>query len=197
MRAVFVDKDGTLVTDVPFNADPARVELTPGAAEGLRMLAEAGFGLFVVSNQSGVARGHFGEDALPAIEARLRELLTAEGVAIEAFYWCPHHPEGAEERYAVLCSCRKPEPGLLLRAAAEHGIDLASSWAVGDILDDVGAGRRAGCRAVLVDNGGETEWVMAPWRTPDYVAADLADAARYIVRGPRRSTRGRGEGAHG
>lgn len=179
-RAVFIDKDNTLVTDVPFNADPARVALMPGAGEGLRTLASAGYRLFVASNQSGVAYGYFGIDALAGLEARIGELLAAEGVSIDAYYWCPHHPDGSDPRFAVACTCRKPEPGLLLRAAAEHGVELASSWVVGDILDDVDAGRRAGCRTVLVDNGGETEWLMAPSRTPHYVADDLAGAARYI-----------------
>lgn len=181
MRAAFIDKDGTLVENVPYNVDPAAIRLAPGAGEGLRLLASAGFKLFVVSNQSGVARGYFAIDALREVEERLRELLHAEGVAIEAFYWCPHHPEGADARYAIRCSCRKPEPGLLLRASAEHDVDLSGSWAIGDILDDVGAGRRAGCRTVLVNSGGETEWQMAPWRTPNYVAEDLADAARFIL----------------
>lgn len=180
-RAVFIDKDGTLVVDLPFNADPALIELAPGASEGLRLLASAGYRLLVVSNQSGIARGYFGEEHLPAIEERLRELASAEGAELEAFYWCPHHPDGAEERYAVHCGCRKPEPGMLLRAAAERGIDLGESWVVGDILDDVGAGRRAGCRTVLVDNGGETEWVTAPWRVPHHVVGDLAEAARCIL----------------
>ncbi len=180
-KAAFIDKDGTLVVDVPFNVDPERIALAPDAAEGLRALAAAGFRLFVVSNQSGVARGRFGEDALPAVERHLREVLTAEGIAIEGFYWCPHHPDGVRPRYAMPCTCRKPEPGMLLRAAAEHDLDLSRSWAIGDILDDVEAGRRAGCHTVLVDNGGETEWLMAPWRVPDHVASDLADAAQWIV----------------
>jgi D-glycero-D-manno-heptose 1,7-bisphosphate phosphatase len=196
-RAAFIDKDGTLVVDVPYNDDPSRVRLHEHAAEGLRMLAAAGFRLFVVSNQSGIARGLFGVDALPAMEARIRELLKAEGVEIDGFYWCPHHPEGVDERYAVRCTCRKPEPGMMLRASAEHGIKLASSWVIGDILDDVGAGRRAGCRTVLVDNGGETEWVLAPWRIPDYVARDLEHAAWFIVHDVRHRELANKEDAHG
>ena len=84
-------------------------------------------------------------------------------------------------RYAVACACRKPEPGLILSAAREHGIDLEHSWFVGDILDDVEAGRRAGCRTVLIDNGNETEWKRSPLRWPDLVAADMAEAARLIT----------------
>src|SRR5690349_4128123 len=109
MKAVFLDKDGTLVEDVPYNADPAEMRLMPGAAEGLFLLHVAGFRLFVVSNQSGVARGYFREEALGAVEARLRELLVRADVPLSGFYYCPHHPEGSVPEYAVECRCRKPE----------------------------------------------------------------------------------------
>lgn len=187
-RAVFVDKDGTLVEDVPYSADPALLRLTPNAAEGLRLLADAGYRLVVVSNQSGVARGRFPEEALPAVWARLRELLGAAGVELHGFRYCPHHPQGSVPDYAVACRCRKPSAGLLLAAAEEDGIDLAASWMVGDILDDVEAGRRAGCRTVLVDRGGETEWRRSLLRTPDRVASDLREAALAILSAPTRAT---------
>jgi histidinol-phosphate phosphatase family protein len=180
-RAVFLDKDGTLVEDVPYNVDPALVRLAPGAAEGLRALAAAGYLLVVVSNQSGVARGYFPEAALAGVEARLRGLLAECGVSLASFSWCPHHPGGSVAAYAVPCECRKPQPGQILRAARELGLDPRRSWMVGDILDDVEAGRRAGCRTVLIDNGNETEWLRSPVRTPDLTAAGLADAARLIL----------------
>ena len=180
-RAVFLDKDGTLVVDVPYNVDPELIRLAPGAPEGLPALHAAGYALIVISNQSGVARGLFAEEALTAVEARLRALLSELGVPLTGFYACPHHPEGEVADYAVRCDCRKPEPGLVTRAAAEHRADLARSWFVGDILDDVEAGRRAGCRTVLIDNGNETEWRLSPDRQPHHVAADLAEAARIIA----------------
>lgn len=189
--AVFLDKDGTLVEDVPYNVDPAQIRLTVGAVEGLRALDQARYRLIVVSNQSGVARGYFAETALQAVEARLRELLGAVGVPLAGFYYCPHHPEGPVSAYAVACGCRKPAPGLLLRAARDHGIDLTRSWFVGDILNDVEAGHRAGCRTVLLDVGGETEWAWSPWRVPDRVTGDLAEAARLIT-DEGRGTKGRG-----
>jgi histidinol-phosphate phosphatase family protein len=186
-RAVFLDKDGTLVEDLPYNVDPGRIRLAPGAAAGLRELHTAGFRLVVASNQSGVARGYFPEAALAAAEARLRELLAGEGVPLAGFYYCPHHPRGQVAAYAVACDCRKPRPGMLVRAAGELGLDLAGSWMVGDILDDVEAGRRAGCRTVLIDNGHEAEWVPGPDRRPHHVAADLAEAAAVITgRAPGR-----------
>jgi histidinol-phosphate phosphatase family protein len=180
-RAVFLDKDGTLVEDVPYNVDPALIRFTAGAADGLRALAAAGYRLVVVSNQSGVARGYFPEAALAGVERRLRDLVADCGAALAGFYYCPHHPGGSVADYAIACGCRKPQPGLIVRAAAELGIDVERSWMVGDILNDVEAGRRAGCRTVLLDNGNETEWLRPPQRRPDFVAADLAEAARLIL----------------
>lgn len=180
-RAVFLDKDGTLIKDVPYNVDPARMELLPGAVVGLRRLHAAGYRLLVVTNQSGVARGYFAEEALAAVRRRLGELFTGAGVPPPEFYYCPHHPNGIVARYAVTCPCRKPLPGLLHRAAEEHGLDLRRSWLVGDILDDIEAGHRAGCRTILLDNGHETEWLWSPWRMPDYRTADLTESAAVIV----------------
>jgi histidinol-phosphate phosphatase family protein len=181
VAAVFLDKDGTLVEDLPYNVDPEKIRLAPGALEAARLLHDAGFRLVVVSNQSGVARGLFAESALQAVEERLRGLLAEAGVPLAGFYSCPHHPQGTVAEYAGTCACRKPAPGLLVRAAQELGIDTQRSWLIGDILDDVEAGRRAGCRTVLLDNGHETEWLPGPLRQPDYRAADLAEAARLIL----------------
>ena len=154
--AVFLDKDGTLIEDLPYNVVPSLIRLAPGAAEGVVRLHAAGYRLLVISNQSGVARGIFREEALAAVEETLRSLLSELGVPLAGFYYCPHHPEGVMPGYAIDCSCRKPGPGMILRAAEDHAIDLERSWFVGDILDDVEAGRLAGCRTVLIDNGNET-----------------------------------------
>jgi D-glycero-D-manno-heptose 1,7-bisphosphate phosphatase len=188
-RAVFLDKDGTLIEDVPYNVRPERIRLMPGSMEGLRRLHQADYRLIVISNQSGVARGFFPEDALEPVRRRLAELLGEVGVPLAGFYYCPHHPAGSVADYAMECDCRKPRPGLLRRAAAEHGLDLAQSWFIGDILDDVEAGRAAGCRAVLLDNGHETEWMLTPARQPHYRAADLDEAARLIVPNRRSEVR--------
>ncbi|CAN5231928.1 HAD-IIIA family hydrolase [soil metagenome] len=194
--AVFLDKDGTLVENVPYNAEPDLIRLLPRVEQGLRALADAGYLLVVATNQSGVARGYFSESALPAVIRRVRELLGEAGVPLHAFCYCPHHPDGSVAEYARVCACRKPAPGLLLRAAEADGIDLARSWAVGDILDDVEAGRRAGCRTILVDGGGETEWKLTPGRLPHHVVADLEEAAAVITavdaRVPADAPRGSG-----
>jgi D-glycero-D-manno-heptose 1,7-bisphosphate phosphatase len=181
MKAIFLDKDGTLIEDVPYNVDPDLIRLSAGAAEGTQALHRAGYRLVVVSNQAGVARGLFPAAALAGVERRLRHLLAAAGVPLAGFYYCPHHPEGAVADYAVSCDCRKPSPGLILRASRELGLDPARSWLIGDILDDIEAGRRAGCRTVLIDNGQETEWEPGRWRHPDFFAPDLAHAARTIL----------------
>lgn len=173
-RAVFLDKDGTLVEDVPWSADPASTRLLPGAREGVAALARAGYRLFIVSNQPGVARGCFPEAALTAVARRLEELVGGAGACLSGFYYCPH--DGAAG-----CACRKPSPGMIVRACREHGLDPARSWMVGDILDDVEAGRRAGCRTVMIDNGHETEWVSGPLRAPHFTARDLEETARRIL----------------
>ena len=179
--AVFLDKDGTLLKDVPYNVDPRRMELAAEAPTALQTLAGLGFELIVVSNQPGVALGYFPLTALANVERRLVEMLSDCGVRLSGFYYCPHHPQAGRPGYGPACECRKPAPGLLLRAAAEREIDLKASWLVGDILDDVEAGRRAGCRTVLVDCGGETEWKRSPNREPDYIASDLLEAANRIA----------------
>jgi D-glycero-D-manno-heptose 1,7-bisphosphate phosphatase len=180
-RGVFLDKDGTLIEDVPYSVDAARMQLADGAEEGLSRLSAAGYLLFVVSNQSGVARGYFEESALEDIEAALRSLLRDVGVDLTGFAYCPHHPAGKVERYRKDCGCRKPKPGLIVELAERHGIDLAQSWVIGDILDDVEAGRRAGCRTVLVDRGHETQWVLSTTRIPHHIARDLRRAAEIVL----------------
>lgn len=181
IRAVFLDKDGTLIEDVPYNVDPERICLTQGAVEGLQVLSRSGYQLIVMTNQSGVARGYFPESALVAVEERLRQLLAEVGIPLAGFYYCAHHPDGVVQEFAIACSCRKPEPGMLIRAAAERGIDMRESWFIGDILNDVEAGRRAGCKTIRIDNGNETEWQMSPQRSPHYVVADIAEAAQVIT----------------
>jgi histidinol-phosphate phosphatase family protein len=180
-RAVFVDKDGTLLENVPHNVDPSRVRFTRGSIEALRRLDEAGYLLIVVTNQPGVGLGLFDLPALQALQQHLEQELAQQGVPLAGFYYCPHHPRAVLAAYRGHCDCRKPRSGLIERAAREHGIALAHSWFVGDILDDVEAGRRAGCRAVLVDCGNETEWKRGPLRSPDCVVGDLGEAADAIL----------------
>lgn len=178
---MFIDKDGTLIENVPFNVDPAQIRLVRRAGPALASLASSGYALVVVTNQPGIAQGRFAPSALEGVRARIDELLSRYGVALAGFYHCPH--DGGEARP---CACRKPAPGMLVRAAAEMEIDLARSWMLGDILDDVEAGRRAGCRSALVDHGNEDQWVVNPWRVPDVIVPDLAAASGFILRTAER-----------
>ncbi|WP_248323277.1 HAD-IIIA family hydrolase [Caballeronia sp. Sq4a] len=180
--AVFLDKDGTLLDDVPYNVDPAKVRLAPGARNALGIFARMNVPIVVISNQSGVALGKFDESALRHVERKLHELAAEAGARLTGIYWCPHHPQGTVARYARACECRKPAPGMIQRAARELNLDLARSWFVGDILDDIEAGHRAGCRAVLIDNGNETVWQRGPLREPDATVKDMGEAARIIER---------------
>ncbi len=180
-KAVFLDKDGTLIYDIPYNADPARIMLQQSVAAGLRRLQSHGYLLIIISNQSGVAHGYFTIAALKAVKEKIEELLAEQGIILNGFYYCPHHPEGKIKAYAVQCDCRKPLPGLFLGAAKELNIDLSASWMIGDILHDVEAGNRAGCQTILIDNGNETEWQSGPYRTPAYMAASINAAADFIL----------------
>ncbi len=178
-KAIFLDKDGTLLENVPYNVDPEQVRLLPGAVEGLLQLQSAGYRLVVVSNQSGVARGMFPEQALVAVEQRLRNLLSAAGVNLDRCYFCPHHPTGAVLDYAIECDCRKPRPGLLIRAARELSLDLAQCWMIGDSPSDVEAGQRAGCRTLFIADPREPLPPGMP--QPNAMVANLIEAARHVL----------------
>lgn len=181
-KAIFLDKDGTVIKDVPYNVDPDKITLLPGTAAGLQQLQLAGYLLIMVTNQAGVARGYFTEAELPAVKNKLQELLKPLSILLDGFYYCPNHPEGTVAPYNISCDNRKPLPGMLLQAAQDHQIDLNASWMIGDILHDVEAGNRAGCRSILINNGGETQWLKDnEYREPEYICADLVEATQYIL----------------
>jgi D-glycero-D-manno-heptose 1,7-bisphosphate phosphatase len=180
-RAIFLDKDGTLVENIAHNADPARIRLMPGVAEGLRALSRMPYRLFIVTNQPGLALGLITDAQFLRLSRSLEALFAGEGCTLSGVYFCPHHPAGVVRRFAATCDCRKPKPGLLRDAAAEHGLDLAGSWMIGDILNDVEAGRRAGCRTVFVDNGNETEWKWSRERRPHVTVHRFDEAVRAIM----------------
>lgn len=180
-RAIFIDKDGTLIPEVQHNVNTDLITLHPFAARGLKLLQQRGYALFILSNQAGVAHGLFPEEALGSVEQRIDTLLAREHVSLDGHYVCPHHPQGKVPGYAIDCDCRKPQPGLIRRAASEHDIDLARSWMIGDILNDVESGRRAGCKTVLVSTGNETEWTLSPLRLPHLITFNLYRAAEAIL----------------
>jgi len=178
--AIFLDKDHTLIPDIPYNVDPERITLTPGAGEALCRLQNAGYALVVVSNQSGVARSLFPFSALAGVEEKVRQLLANYGVKLDGFFVCPHHPEGNHRDYAIDCSCRKPLPGLLYRAARSLELDLTHSWMVGDIWSDMAAGRGAGCRTILFTYHTDLAREL-PKSFPDHVAATFDEVAELIL----------------
>jgi len=172
-RAVFLDRDGTIVRDVGYLKRTEDVCLLPGAPEALKSLKEAGFLLLVVTNQSAVARGWLTEPALLEIQREVERRLKAEGAGLDGFYYCPHLPEGTVEQYARKCDCRKPQPGMLLRAARDWNVDPERSYVVGDSGRDVEAGRRAGCSTILIGGG--------PSGRGGLRARDLREAADLIL----------------
>lgn len=177
-RFVVLDRDGTLVVERHYLSDPAEVELTEGAAEGLRRFRGLGLGLVVVTNQSAVGRGLFDGARLASIHARLEAILAAEGIALDAIYVCPHVPEDD-------CACRKPRTGLLERAGRELAFDPAESFVIGDKASDIELGRRAGAETILVRTGyGAAVEASAPSgdAMADHVVANLAEAAAVIAR---------------
>ena len=175
-RAVFLDKDGTLIKDVFYNVDPDKVIFEAGVFNGLQTLQENGYKLAIISNQPGLAIGKFSQDQLDNLIEYFYDIFRKNSLELSGFYYCPHAPV----EQGGMCECRKPKPGLLIQAANEIHVDLAQSWMIGDILNDVEAGNRAGCRTILIDNGNETEWIEGPFRKPDYTAKGFLDAADYI-----------------
>ncbi len=179
-RAVFLDRDNTLIDNDGDLGDPAQVRLVSGV-ESLGGLADAGFRLVVVSNQGGVARGRFSEDDVRAVNARVTRLLdeaAGRRGLIERFYFCPYHPEGTVERYRREHPWRKPQPGMLLAAARDLRLDLGRSWLIGDQPRDIEAGGAAGCRTVLIGGAAPPQGV-----SPTATARTLPDAVALILRG--------------
>lgn len=178
--AIFLDRDGVIIEDTHYLASPAQVRLIPGAADAIAALNRAGWPVVVVTNQSGVARGLFPVEAVEAVHAHLTEQLEGYGARIEAYYYCPHFPTADVEVYRVECACRKPKPGMLLRAAEELDLDPDRSWMIGDRASDLEAGAAAGTRTILVRTGyGATADATSLDRTKlnlELVASDLADA---------------------
>jgi len=179
-RAVFLDRDGTLIEEVGYLSRLEDLRLLPGAVEALELLYRGGYLRLVVTNQSGVARGFFDRGFVDRIHGEIQARLQTRGVSIDGFYVCPHHPD-----HSGACGCRKPLPGLVYQAAKERGLDLGASWVVGDKPADVELARRAGCRAALVRTGygAETEaQLLEEGAHVDVVADDVLAAAKELLR---------------
>jgi D-glycero-D-manno-heptose 1,7-bisphosphate phosphatase len=182
--AVFLDRDGTINVEKNYLHKIEDFEFIPGAPQAIKRLKDAGFLVVVVSNQAGVARGYFDEAAVRALHEHIQAELAFYGTSVDAFYFCPHHPEEGVGAYKVSCNCRKGEPGMLLQAAEEHKIDLGRSYMVGDKLADTQAGLKAGCRPFMVMTGyghKESGCVLHPavLKFPS-----LVEAVEYILSPP-------------
>jgi D-glycero-D-manno-heptose 1,7-bisphosphate phosphatase len=176
--AFFLDRDGTLNEEVDHLSDPEQLVLIPGAAAAVARLNALGVPVVVVTNQSGIGRGRFGWQDFEAVMTRMASLLASENARIDAVYAAPHHEEALGEYAVADHPERKPNPGMLLRAAEEHGLDLARSWMIGDKALDLEAGRRAGCRVALVRTGYGSQ---VDGSAADLVAENLHEAVAHIL----------------
>jgi D-glycero-D-manno-heptose 1,7-bisphosphate phosphatase len=174
-RAVFLDRDGTIMLDANYVGTVDKVVLIPNAAQALKRLQDAGYRLFIITNQSGVGRGYFTREAVESIHAHLDEQFGQAGVRFDRYYVCPHHPEDN-------CDCRKPKPKFLLDAAREYGLDLSRCFMIGDRESDIQAGVNAGVASILVLTGAGRETLMKPAAKPAHVAEDIADAVAWVLR---------------
>jgi D-glycero-D-manno-heptose 1,7-bisphosphate phosphatase len=180
-RAVFLDRDGTINVEKEYLHKIEDFEFIPGAPEAIKRLKDAGFLVIVVSNQSGIGRGYFDEAVVEQLHRHIQDELACLGTSIDAFYFCPHHPEEGLGEYKVVCDCRKGQPGMLLQAAREYDIDLQQSFMVGDKLADIEAGERAGCQSLLVLTGYGELVALKPEAALVEKCSDLGSAARLIL----------------
>lgn len=187
-RAVFLDRDGVIIEDRGLLVDAAGIHILEGVPEALATLHRAGYALVVISNQAVVARGLLNEAELLVLQGELESQLVSRGAPpLDGFYYCPHHPSATLPEYRVDCSCRKPRPGLLLRASQELGLDLVSSFMVGDRLTDIQAGHGAGCRGIWVQTGRhedqpiETNEPFESGVAPSHTCDSLASATTWIL----------------
>jgi len=191
MKAVFLDRDGVIneliyndeqgIIDSPFTVE--QFKLIPGVGEAIKQFHDMELKVILISNQPGMAKGHMSEETFEKIRKKMKNDLAKEGVFLDGEYYCLHHPEARVERLKVNCECRKPKPGLLLRAAQDMGIDLYQSWMIGDGLTDIQAGKQAGCRTILL---GRMKCDLchrmdAEDAIPDFIASNLKEAVLFIL----------------
>ncbi len=183
--AVFLDRDGTVNEEMGYINHISRLRIFPNAIKAIKRLNKRGLKTFIITNQSGVARGFFPYSLVEDIHKEIIKGLKKEGAYIDGIYWCPHHPQGSIKPYAALCDCRKPKPGLLKKAANEHHIILDKSYVVGDKVTDIITGKNIGAKTILVLTGygrGECEYILPNSGVkPDYIADDLLDAVDCIL----------------
>jgi len=179
-KAIFLDRDDTLIEDPGYINHPDQVKLLDGVAEALIELKAMGYKLIVVSNQSGVARGIVTEEVLGDIHNRLKQLLAEKGAHLDQIYYCPYHPDGVVAKYRKENDWRKPNPGMLLAAADEMDIDFSQSWVIGNGSRDIEAGLRVGCKTILINHPSHTKKLQPGKPNPDYRAVNIKEAVNII-----------------
>ena len=172
-RAVFLDRDGTIIVHRPYLSDPDHVELLPNAIQGLRLLQRQGLGLIVVTNQAGVGRGYFDDECVRQIHHRLRDLLAAHDIELDGVFYCPHSPDD-------VCNCRKPRTGLIHQATRQFGFDPRDGFMIGDNVCDIELGRNVGATTLLVRTGYGSGIEATGDVRSDYVVDDLVEASVVI-----------------
>ncbi len=185
-RAVFLDRDGTIIEEMGYINHFSRIRIFPFAVQAVRLLKDAGWKVVVVTNQAGVARGYFSETELNEMNNWMLDRFARQGAELDALYYCPHHPREGLEKYRMDCNCRKPKTGLIEKAAADLKIDVSRSWIVGDRFSDIELGRRAGMKSVFVLTGyGIGEYTRYKGALPvkaDFIFNDVLQAAQFIVK---------------
>ena len=178
-RAIFLDRDDTIIDDPGYLADPSGIVLLDGVDEAIKAFRRAGYLVIVITNQAGIAKGFLTEETLGEVHAELKKQLADRDAAIDAIYYCPHHPEGVIPEYAIACDTRKPMPGMLIQAADDMDVDLKQSWMIGDRNSDIGAGHNAGCRTIRVAN---MKFVPKPDDLKaDFDASDVLAASKIVL----------------
>jgi len=186
-KAIFLDRDDTLIEDPGYISSPAQVNLLPGVPRALIELKALGYKLVVVTNQSAVARGIITEKGLGEIHKRLEKLLAENNAYLDRIYYCPYHPDGAVKKYRQESELRKPNPGMLLKAAEEMDLDLDQSWCIGNSSTDIGAGLRAGCKTILIDLPSRRQQLKPNDPRPDYKAINMKEVVNIIKKHLRSS----------
>ena len=181
-RAVFLDRDGVIIEDVGYLNECGGIKFLPRVSDAIKLLNKNGFKVIVVTNQSGVARGYFTEERVQEINRSTCESLAKQGAFIDRIYYCPHNVEGTVSKYVKDCHCRKPNPGMIEEAAREFGIDVENSFVVGDKICDIEAGRRVGCKTILLTRGNSLTREEQTVLMPTDVALDLYEAVKWLLK---------------
>ena len=180
-KAVFLDRDGTIVEDVGYMNSPQQIQFISGSIEAIKKLNDAGYKVIIITNQAGVAHGLVTEDMLQSIDKALHKGLLHGGAHLDAIYYCPHHPEHGVYPYKQACECRKPHPGLILKAQKQFDLDLSQSFMIGDKATDIEAGKSAGTKTIMVMTGRGQEEKANLKNQPDYFADNLLAAAKSLL----------------